>query len=305
MNATSQAVTAQDAPFCTGKPKSRLVGFTLIELLVVIAIIALLAAILFPVFARARENARKSSCQNNLKQIGIGVSMYGQDFDGIGPPSLTNDGPAGLLRMWPTLIMSYVKNQQVFVCPSTSITPKTGGWPGYTGTVQYCGLMDTAQGVARTGDGSTKSVGLVNGLSYGRNLIPNFVSTMSSGQGGWTTAGLGSDATYGNTANKTANGYVTTGSQFSVSDSEIEDPSGTVHITDYMVNPTASKCDPDGGNMRTILGDNRTDIFPATAGVGKVSPRHLDFYNVLYGDGHVKSRKWGAGRWQEWSIQKD
>ncbi len=56
-------------------------GFTLIELLVVIAIIAILAAILFPVFARARENARKANCQNNLKQIATGLLMYAQDYD--------------------------------------------------------------------------------------------------------------------------------------------------------------------------------------------------------------------------------
>lgn len=56
-------------------------AFTLIELLVVIAIITLLAAILFPVFARARENARRSSCQSNLKQIGIGIAQYTQDYD--------------------------------------------------------------------------------------------------------------------------------------------------------------------------------------------------------------------------------
>src|SRR5690349_4775228 len=56
-------------------------GFTLIELLVVIAIIALLAAILFPVFARARENARRASCQSNLKQIGLGIMQYTQDYD--------------------------------------------------------------------------------------------------------------------------------------------------------------------------------------------------------------------------------
>ena len=64
-----------------GKTGLQKKAFTLIELLVVIAIIALLAAILFPVFARARENARKSSCQNNLKQIGIGLLQYVQDYD--------------------------------------------------------------------------------------------------------------------------------------------------------------------------------------------------------------------------------
>src|SRR5471032_2605405 len=59
----------------------RSIGFTLIEILVVIAIIAILAAILFPAFARARENARRASCQSNLKQIGIGMTQYCQDYD--------------------------------------------------------------------------------------------------------------------------------------------------------------------------------------------------------------------------------
>src|SRR5580658_8541822 len=63
------------------RPGNRKAGFTLIELLVVVAIIALLAAILFPVFARARENARRASCQSNLKQIGMGLLQYAQDYD--------------------------------------------------------------------------------------------------------------------------------------------------------------------------------------------------------------------------------
>src|SRR5687768_5924591 len=66
---------------CRRKRNGALKGFTLIELLVVIAIIAILAAILFPVFARARENARRSSCQSNLKQIGLGFAQYTQDYD--------------------------------------------------------------------------------------------------------------------------------------------------------------------------------------------------------------------------------
>ena len=66
-------------------------GFTLIELLVVISIVALQAAILFPVFARARENARRSSCQNNLKQIGLGIMQYTQDYDEKLPEALNAD----------------------------------------------------------------------------------------------------------------------------------------------------------------------------------------------------------------------
>ncbi|MDH7571512.1 MAG: prepilin-type N-terminal cleavage/methylation domain-containing protein, partial [Armatimonadota bacterium] len=76
-------------PRCTRGERSTPVkkrGFTLIELLVVIAIIAILAAILFPVFARARENARKSTCLNNMKQVGAGLLMYAQDYDEVLPP---------------------------------------------------------------------------------------------------------------------------------------------------------------------------------------------------------------------------
>src|SRR6476660_8145010 len=99
-------------------------GFTLIELLVVIAIIALLAAILFPVFARARENARKSACQNNLKQIGVGILQYTQDYDENYPPSRVSNvfalgqGPNPQCP-WQLTIHPYVKSVQIFRCPSS------------------------------------------------------------------------------------------------------------------------------------------------------------------------------------------
>jgi len=93
-------------------------GFTLIELLVVIAIIAILAAILFPVFARAREKARQSSCLSNLKQIGLGIMQYVQDYDEMYPGRMRGDNSGTTRVSWPILIMPYVKNQQVFRCPS-------------------------------------------------------------------------------------------------------------------------------------------------------------------------------------------
>ncbi len=106
-------------------------GFTLIELLVVIAIIAILAAILFPVFARARENARRSSCQSNLKQIGLGLMQYVQDYDEIMPMNSTNE-PAG--GAWMDKIQPYIKSYQLFKCPSDT----NAAVPGYnTGVTSY------------------------------------------------------------------------------------------------------------------------------------------------------------------------
>ncbi len=92
-------------------------GFTLIELLVVIAIIAILAAILFPVFARAREKARQSSCLSNLKQIGLASMMYAQDYDEKLSPY---DPPNGTQYLPYTLWTPYIKNIQVWQCPSDS-----------------------------------------------------------------------------------------------------------------------------------------------------------------------------------------
>jgi len=105
------------------KKNSRQSAFTLIELLVVIAIIAMLAAILFPVFGRARENARRSSCQSNLKQIGLGLMQYTQDYDERFPVGLPNaDGYQGV--GWGGATYPYIKSSQIFLCPSD---PKSGG----------------------------------------------------------------------------------------------------------------------------------------------------------------------------------
>lgn len=93
-------------------------GFTLIELLVVIAIIAILAAILFPVFAQAREAARKSTCQSNLKQIGNGLMMYVQDFDERYP--IVRGGNTAAFADWRGLLYTYTKNTKIFICPSNN-----------------------------------------------------------------------------------------------------------------------------------------------------------------------------------------
>ncbi|MHB8997362.1 MAG: DUF1559 family PulG-like putative transporter [Armatimonadota bacterium] len=99
-------------------------GFTLIELLVVIAIIAILAAILFPVFAKAREKARQASCTSNLKQIALALRMYAQDYDETNLPRRPS-ATAPTSQFWYGVIQPYVKNTQVNQCPSY---PWNGGW---------------------------------------------------------------------------------------------------------------------------------------------------------------------------------
>ncbi|MFW6156487.1 MAG: DUF1559 domain-containing protein [Armatimonadota bacterium] len=122
---------------------TRRVGFTLIELLVVIAIIAILAAILFPVFARAREKARQASCLSNVKQLSLGFLMYAQDYDETLPPSHVTINEAPVVHPngdeserthWASLIFPYVNNIDVYNCPST----RRAVWDGsYTGQHAY------------------------------------------------------------------------------------------------------------------------------------------------------------------------
>ncbi len=100
--------------------RGRKTGFTLIELLVVIAIISILAAILFPVFARARENARRTSCLSNQKQLGLGMIQYAQDNDEKFP-NLANAGTGqNGFYTWDDAIEPYVKSKAVYQCPSVS-----------------------------------------------------------------------------------------------------------------------------------------------------------------------------------------
>jgi prepilin-type N-terminal cleavage/methylation domain-containing protein/prepilin-type processing-associated H-X9-DG protein len=115
-------------------------GFTLIELLVVIAIIAILAAILFPVFAQARAKARQAACLSNMKQLGTGLTMYAQDWDetlpitdyignGLAPLAGWRDPRAG--DSWCSGIYPYVKNLQIYVCPEAVEHPdKSSPWRG-------------------------------------------------------------------------------------------------------------------------------------------------------------------------------
>ncbi len=116
-------------------------GFTLIELLVVIAIIAILAAILFPVFAKAREKARATSCLSNMKQIGLAALMYAQDYDEMMPSDFMY-APHPNLYWWPDLLYPYTKNWQLAACPSADQAalwyPNPTGPHGVAPFANYC-----------------------------------------------------------------------------------------------------------------------------------------------------------------------
>ncbi len=120
-------------------------AFTLIELLVVIAIIAILAAILFPVFAQAREKARSASCLSNLKQIGVAITMYVTDNEGY--PMHSSLSSVSPRTRWPDYIYPYVKNEKIFNCPSAPLDVFRKPWShnlqsfygGYGYNYQYLG----------------------------------------------------------------------------------------------------------------------------------------------------------------------
>lgn len=133
-------------------------AFTLVELLVVIAIIAVLAAILFPVFARARENGRRASCQSNLKQIGLGITQYAQDYDEQMPLSRSGGPTTGDLISWRVQIYPYLKSTQIFACPSNSNNATDAGYNGTSG------LNFPQSYLANGGNNASQEMVLVGGV---------------------------------------------------------------------------------------------------------------------------------------------
>jgi len=152
-------------------------AFTLIELLVTIAIIAILAAILFPVFARARENARRSSCMSNLKQMGLAFMMYAQDYDETFPINKANDTVLHGFTdtcFWVVRVYPYTKNSQIFVCPSSKYGTDTAyvltyNIPELGGNIRLAGGRNYNYGV-------NESV-----ITYSNSVIPTPVKLSAIG----------------------------------------------------------------------------------------------------------------------------
>lgn len=223
-------------------------AFTLIELLVVIAIIAILAAILFPVFAQAREKARQAACLSNLKQIGVGLMMYVQDYDETYPlirtTGWTTKGTivGGLsagtyYRYTPELLDTYIKNKQVWVCPSAAFDPDDPNSDSYANwafsrgnSVAYADWFKT---------------------TYGQNLDYNQGDTLT------TRYGI-----------------------FGRAQADLTDPVTTIAYLDCWTF-TASSAHRMSGYSTNPVGFG----WAVTAAAGR---RHAEGNNILWADGHAK-----------------
>jgi prepilin-type N-terminal cleavage/methylation domain-containing protein/prepilin-type processing-associated H-X9-DG protein len=243
--------------------KNRRHGFTLIELLVVIAIISLLAAILFPVFARARENARRTSCASNLKQIGLAAIQYQQDYDGIYTPSMlnnrsdyvtTNEYNNNTVPSFYDLLQPYTKSAQLFVCPSRRRGPTAAGSVSYT----------------------------ERPMSYGLNL--------------------GTNRDPGNTCDGPGRWYQQANAGWAVcapvKDSSVVEPARTIYAGDsygrsnhegndsLFISKAAISVAADGSGSSSLA----------------LQWRHLETINFLFCDGHVKALNKGAAMQYLWKI---
>ncbi len=302
-------------------------GFTLIELLVVIAIIAILAAILFPVFAQARAKARQAACLSNMKQLGLAVMQYTQDYDGvIVPAQISYAPPSSSIVSWPTLVYPYVKSAGIFVCPSANDALFRPDKRITAGTRQYVGVTDPTKatpsltypvGAIPPGDGSDGGLSQVPRLSYGRNVIPSNTGASSPPwsaiNGGRVTnngKAYGSSANpFANNTNKRKSGWVGTSTTSEITEADVPEPAGTIHFMDAMTGTTVSASifsQPHnlGSSIRGIQQDTRTDMYPDET-ASKVDYRHSDGFVILYGDGHSGWKKWGSTTPCQWTIQED
>jgi prepilin-type N-terminal cleavage/methylation domain-containing protein/prepilin-type processing-associated H-X9-DG protein len=237
-------------------------GFTLIELLVVIAIIAILAAILFPVFAQAREKARTTSCLSNLKQIGTSSMMYTQDYDETcvshawhGNDAFPNDN-----KYWPEMVQPYAKSWPIMRCPSDPTDP-FGIWNGPTANIKwYYNWMRWPA------------------YSYNWNYL--------SGVGGW-------QASVGGGFGVSLAAVQSPSATVAFTDGKVVGADSSGYYTSQSVDSPAAIWAPDcttwsNGGWGTGTWGDTFQFASKKTGTGSFAPRHTGGGNISFADGHAK-----------------
>jgi prepilin-type N-terminal cleavage/methylation domain-containing protein/prepilin-type processing-associated H-X9-DG protein len=260
------------------RKQSKNAAFTLIELLVVIAIIAILAAILFPVFAQAREKARQVSCLSNTKQMAYAVSMYAQDYDEV--LLLQANGLVTPQRRWSDDIQTYVKNFGIFICPSKPEFQASGSIPGYVNP-----SASSSGPWCRGGGGYAYNFNLGGSVFSGYLFEPKAMADLKNPAGTFViceASQLGNGSVFGSTVN-----VYTTDNYNPINWNKYE-----VNPSDYQVTP------PSGWNPTDPRANSGSTNYVSSAGSdtsGNQSRRpvgrHNGGLNAVYADGHAKWSK--------------
>jgi prepilin-type N-terminal cleavage/methylation domain-containing protein/prepilin-type processing-associated H-X9-DG protein len=270
------------------------IAFTLIELLVVIAIIAILAAILFPVFAQAREKARQATCLSNLKQCVLGATMYSQDYDEqfLTFGMLNGRASPGTLVYWQALIQPYMKNRGVTLCPSFkyNYSAPTNPW---------LSCLDNVDTVCKAAN-CTKCDWYV---SYGLNTVWNWRHIQWKDRKGKLKVGAWDDcsAAHHGPVNAAANLYSAYGQpQANDTWASVENAAGTIYIVDAHA--------PDfwsDEHLDFLLGRKLYTWTATGENDNKLIGPHQDRITAAYMDGHVGTKRIGDTLPSDWTIEDD